>query len=277
MLTAGDIQFEPPQPKMVRVTNSIFLLLAGDASIQAEIWSAVLPEFRFDDQSVTVQAVADSYAKQYAEARRKRFESAYLSPLGLTSASFLQTQRLMDAELVQKLATEAINYPHLEVETIAVGVEPCKIPSDACAHIFLIQEGIVMNQDAVGFATIGIGAYHAASQFMFAGHTGIMPFSATMLLTYVAKKRAEVAPGVGSATDMVISYPDATDSGNPRAVEIVESELKFLEDTYAKMKAKEAEAVKVAARELDEHIEELGKASTQATEANGNAIMAPVD
>src|SRR5438876_6829949 len=37
MITSGDIEFEPEHVKIVRVTNSVFLLLAGDSALQTEI------------------------------------------------------------------------------------------------------------------------------------------------------------------------------------------------------------------------------------------------
>ena len=51
--------------------------------------------------------------------------------------------------------------------------------------------------DMIGFAAIGIGGWHAQSRFMFAKHTRRSPQPETLLLTYSAKKQAEVAPGVG--------------------------------------------------------------------------------
>jgi hypothetical protein len=51
---------------------------------------------------------------------------------------------------------------------------------------------------------VGYGEWHSQSQFMFAGHAPWKNFPETFLLTYSAKKRAEVAPGVGAHTDMVV-------------------------------------------------------------------------
>lgn len=39
MLTAGDIQFQPPQPKIWPITTSIVAIIAGDVSVHAEIFS----------------------------------------------------------------------------------------------------------------------------------------------------------------------------------------------------------------------------------------------
>lgn len=58
-----------------------------------------------------------------------------------------------------------------------------------------------------GFAAIGIGKSHAESLLMFSGHSPMKPFTDTALLVYAAKKRAEVAPGVGKETDICFIGP----------------------------------------------------------------------
>jgi hypothetical protein len=74
-------------------------------------------------------------------------------------------------------------------------------------HIYVVRNSDVSCQDPVGFAAIGAGHWHAESQFMFAGHVRLRPFPETLLLVYSAKKRAEVAPGVGAETDMFMIGP----------------------------------------------------------------------
>jgi 20S proteasome alpha/beta subunit len=44
MLTAGDIQFEPEQPKVVPVSTSIVIMYAGDSAVQAEVLLKVVSD-----------------------------------------------------------------------------------------------------------------------------------------------------------------------------------------------------------------------------------------
>src|SRR6266853_1595139 len=44
MLTAGDIQFEPQQSKLVQLTSSMVAMIAGDSALQAEILYGVREE-----------------------------------------------------------------------------------------------------------------------------------------------------------------------------------------------------------------------------------------
>jgi hypothetical protein len=86
--------------------------------------------------------------------------------------------------------------PSLPASTFMVGT-----------HLFVVRGAEIECLDVVSFAAIGAGDWHANSQFMFAKHNYNRPFSETLFATYVAKKRAEVAPGVGQATDMFMVGP----------------------------------------------------------------------
>jgi 20S proteasome alpha/beta subunit len=43
MLTATDIQFEPPTRKIRQITNSIALMIAGDTNLHTEIFNRLIP------------------------------------------------------------------------------------------------------------------------------------------------------------------------------------------------------------------------------------------
>jgi hypothetical protein len=69
--------------------------------------------------------------------------------------------------------------------------------------IYLIEDpGDCVLCDAEGFVTTGMGSEHATSVFAEVGYTENMPWTEALLLVYLAKKRAESAPGVGEATDI---------------------------------------------------------------------------
>ncbi len=143
-----------------------------------------------------VEDVAALYAKYYSEAKLKRSEAAILSPLGLNRMTFIERQQQMAPSLVSQLAQQMINFEMPEVETIFAGVDP------RGTHIYVAQDGNKSCADVIGFASVGVGKWHANSQFMFAGHTRYSLLPRTAFLTFSAKRRAEVAPGVGVGTDM---------------------------------------------------------------------------
>src|ERR1700722_15759798 len=201
MVTAGDVEFEPPQTKVTFLTSSIAVMIAGDASLQLEIMYEVRNEVQVRVEAAPsnwwqVKDVANLYFKHFKKAKRTRTESAILDPIGLDYDSFITRQQELSSELVDKLATEVLNFEMSEIGTIVTGVDPTG------PHIYVVSNRGVACRDSVGFAAIGAGYWHANSQFMFAGHARSKPIPQTLLLAYAAKKRAEVAPGVGEATDM---------------------------------------------------------------------------
>ena len=158
----------------------------------------------------------------------------------------------MDSNLVQQITVELINFQAPDVETILTGVDQ-EVPY---THIYLIKNGDISCQDTIGFAAIGIGSWHANSQLMFAGHTRWKSFPETLLLVYSAKKRAEVAPGVGEATDMITIGPalgqySKIDVGHISALEII-----------YKTSQKEEQAAAIRAKESAKtYVEEISKAA----------------
>jgi hypothetical protein len=75
-------------------------------------------------------------------------------------------------------------------------------------HIYKIDNGNAYCCDSVGFAAIGIGAWHANSQLMLNGYSPLFPVAESILSVYMAKRRSEVAPGVGVETDMFALGPE---------------------------------------------------------------------
>lgn len=208
MLTAGDIEFEPAQTKLWHLTASIVAMSAGeDMSMQMEILYDVQQEVSKKvaaDRSkwLNVRDVANMYRAFYNEARLKRSAADILAPLGLDHQSFLLSQKDMSKDLISQLATELINFETPDLETIFAGVD------ETGAHLYIAHNAHISCRDGVGFAAIGAGAGHADSQFMFAKHTRSKPIPETILLVYSAKKRAEIAPGVGKETDMFTVGPE---------------------------------------------------------------------
>lgn len=126
----------------------------------------------------------------------------------------------------------------------------------------ILQTEIMLNvSDSIGFAAIGVGRGHASSQFMFAAHTRFRPGPETLLLAFSAKKRAEVAPGVGRDTDMFIIGPELGSSKS-----IGEHVLVSLERIYKTSQKKEQSARKKAEKSINEYLTQLGSEQTTKTQ-----------
>jgi hypothetical protein len=258
MLTAGDVQFQPSSSKIWQITNSIAMMAAGDIGTQTEVFMEVLKRVNaaIDETPkvwVRVETVAEYYRLEYFRLQRRRAERRILEPLGLDSETFLARQSSMDSDLVSKIGMELMNFQMPETSAIIAGSNPhIDVNADrATAHIFLIHNGVVACADKVGFACVGAGAWHANSTLMVAGHTPSTPLSKAVFNMYSAKKRAEIAPGVGSETDTFV----VTGLGGYSTLrdQIKDATIKAY-DVYAKENARSQAK---AEKRLHEHIEQI--------------------
>lgn len=266
MLTAADVEFEPERPKLYNITNSIVVMTSGDAGVHTEILTSVIGTVaeRIESEPnrwVRVKAVAELYVSTWNEIKRQRSEARLLAPLGLTHETFISNQGIMRESLASRLQQALIEFQIPDISAIVAGVD-----QDGGAHIFVVRNDDITCQDSIGFTAIGIGARHALSQFMQAGHTPAKLPIDTLLLTYIAKKRAETAPGVGKDTDVfVVSGLGAY--GKLTSVPL----LRTLEDAYNKIVQDERLALSNAAKELLKYFDAPDKDSQQSQEVGGGA------
>jgi hypothetical protein len=193
MLSGSDIQFEPPQTKIYQFLPSVIALVAGDPYDQMSICEATARHIRLSPRPpTTVADVAKIYADAFTAHRRRVAETKILVPHGLDANELMNRQQDFRREVVADLM-HRMETCELGVETIVTGVD-----SDGSAHIFVVTDpGQIACADAIAFASIGTGKQHADSQFMLAHHTRSVPWQRALLSTYIAKKRAEIAPTVG--------------------------------------------------------------------------------
>ena len=273
MLTAGDIQFQPSSSKIWQITSSIAMMAAGDVGLQTEIWTQVRKSVNTRIQEkpgewFRVEEVAALYRAAYFNLKRHRAEMEILAPLGLDSDSFLTRQKVMDAELVSKIAQELISYRMPDVAAIIAGNNPmhgaAKGSTVVSGHLFAVENGAVSCADKVGFACVGAGAWHANSAMMQAGHTPSTSIPNALLNVYTAKRRAEVAPGVGIETDNFI-VTSALGSYSDLKNDVIEAVIKAYNDSSKQNER----ARKKAENSINEYLAEITKpkepAGTQTT------------
>ena len=126
-----------------------------------------------------------------------------LQRIGLDFAAFLdQQQNLLDS-LVLGLSSE-YGSVELEVDLLVVGVDP------SGAHLYEISDpGTAECFDSIGYAVIGSGQPHAEGFLTEADYSPEVSLNRGIWLAYVAKRRSERAPGVGSRfTDILVIGPD---------------------------------------------------------------------
>ena len=92
MITYGDTEFEPEQPKITALAPRIVCLFAGHRDFHQMIVSATQQSAAADGVTAVAEA-AELYASHYIVLRRRRAEQKYLAPLGLTTETYLSRQR----------------------------------------------------------------------------------------------------------------------------------------------------------------------------------------
>ncbi len=253
MLTAGNVQFQPPTSKTYQLTTSIVAMVAGEMTIQAEILADLISNIKSllnqkpPPDWLNVKDVALMYSDLYSKIKARRGENDILIPLGLTLETFISRQKELAPDLANSISTELIGKMLPRMGTIITGVD------NTGAHIFTIDNGMISCHDAAGFAAIGAGWYHASSHLMFSRHGKNGTLSRSLLLTYTSKKRAEVAPGVGVETDMFAVR------GLGNFFVIGDHVIQAFQKRYDKAVVGHAKVEAIAERKADEYIKEITK------------------
>lgn len=243
MLTAGEIEYEPPQVKQAMLGKSVIALVAGNFSIHSEAVLATLKHLRAEPTG-DVEEIANIYGSYIARHRRREAVQRYLVPLGLDEDTFLVRQRDMVPTVVRGI-TDQLQQHSISAEAIIAGCE------GRDGHLFHVDnEGFVTCHNDIGFIAIGNGAEHASSQFMNYQYTTRWLYPGAVLLTYSAKRRSEVAPGVGAATDMHLV--------TPAGVEMIRQDVMAkVGEIYEREKKKDGERNSALIAELIEHIRQV--------------------
>jgi 20S proteasome alpha/beta subunit len=255
MITVGDVQFEPYFTKIFPLTSSIFALTSGESSVNGEIIAGALGDVSTElAKSPTtwmpVETAARIIGRQVQAYNMRLGDLEILAPLGLTRQSFLQQSKThWFQDMFDKLfAVDSGS------DIIVAGLD------DTGAHIWKIDgKGKPWLHDPAAFAAIGSGQRHAESQFQFGRHGRDMPFSQALFLAYKAKRRSEVAPGVGRIfTDMVL-VPSV---GNLTWLQF--QDITFLDGLYRSQEQQEWELARSQELEINMKFQQLFDAAAAA-------------
>jgi len=275
MLTSGDIEFEPPQPKYTILGRSLAVMFAGESSLHRQTLDAVRASLA--EPGLGVGRAAQIYASQHDAERRRILETRVLAPLGLDWESWGEQRRMKDAFVLGvkddlRLADREID-EFEDVETLFVGFD------SSGPHIFATTGRHARTCDDVGFAAIGAGARHAESYLMSRGYTRRASGAEGMLAAYFAKKRGETAPGVGKATDIFLVLALDEEFPGSDSVFDMNHHNRSMEQIYVREQERARASEEKAKAELDEYlnarVEALRKRAREASKRVGAASAEP--
>lgn len=217
------IEYENSRLKALNVDDHHMIFVAGDLTFNSYALS------RFVDWSATSTElstldIAEAYGRIVSACAFERAVKRVLEPIGIpldrvqSNGFRWQDTGLGDAILGQIL--DQLQSERVDCEAMVVGNDGNR------SHLYRIDgKGVVTQHDDVGFLSIGSGGIHASGYYMQAPYNHVVGYHDALILTYFGKKRAEVAPGVGTQTDMWLITGHA-------ATQVSDFELKALKKAY---------------------------------------------
>ncbi len=243
MITIEDpfnIQYEPRDSgKIDEISSGIYALTAGSALYFTDMLKEVKKRISHI-QDPTVEQVAQNVAEVFKEKRLKRAEELYLEPRGLDLQKYYEKIEDLPESLLQEIDRSLIKF------TLELSIILCGKSENSYYRLYGIESpGIYDSFDSVGFATIGIGDTHSTSRFTYNRYSSSMSLEESLLISYLAKKDAESAPGVGKET--VIRVLNGEKNFN-----ISEDKIKILDSAYENRKEVNIEMIRNLLGDLDD-------------------------
>lgn len=196
----GFIEFEHAMPKMQQASTRAIAMTAGDTLVGTRIAQEVA-------QALTgtppVLEIAQRLAAQYDVTRTLRMEQQLLAPRGLDFQSFYDRHATLNGQITFAIDQQMQQY-NLGVEFLLAGAD------DTGVHIYSVHNPgrPELLHDVIGYAALGSGGIHAIQSMIGFGHSPNADYQETVFRAYASKRRSEVAPGVGSDTDMAVISTD---------------------------------------------------------------------
>ena len=243
------LQFEQGARKIVLLGDRFAALTAGDALAQTDLLRDASEAISELDQP-SVREVATAVAECFIQHRNALAEKLVLRRVGLDYSAFLEQQQNLLPELAAELWS-AYQSVELGVQLLIVGVD------SSGAHLYQISDpGVAECFDSIGYAAIGSGLPHAEGFLTESDYSPHISLLRGIWLTYVAKRRSERAPGVGSTfTDVLVIQEKRNDA---RFLDTAAFEVLYSRYSERLTNASEAmaEAISAAEQEINPSFQE---------------------
>lgn len=237
MVGTGDMSltFEHGEPKAQTIASNAVLLTAGTMHEP----DLVIDARKRAKGKERIRDIADILKELYQELRIQHIEDEVLRRLaGLKSfKDYHDKQKELHDGIVMELNQRIAGYD-LDLSLILAGV-------DEQAHIIEIgNPGTWRSSDAVGYCTVGMGSRHADNVFAWYRYSTNISLQDAVYIAFEAKKKAEMAGGVGQLTDILVIDKKSTKILKPNVIN-------DLEETYNERENKQKRGV------LDRNITKL--------------------
>lgn len=185
-------------PKIYSVGNSALAMSAGNALSAYEIMERAKAQIQ-SQQISKIEQIVEVIRKTYQDYRQQLIVEKYLEPRGLNLTSYYGMQQKLVLGIVQDIENQLMHF-NIGVDLIVAG---CR-DGEEC-HIFSVTHpGVSTTHDAIGHVSIGSGAPHVMYYFIGSNYRKGMSVEEVKKIVLDAKKRSQVAPGVGKQTELII-------------------------------------------------------------------------
>lgn len=223
MVGTGDmtLQFEQPRRKAVLLCSNAVVLMAGTIHEPDLIRKAQLGAKGKDDLLI----IADTLKDVFQEFREKHLVDEVLRPqTGMKSLDQWRDEQ-------SKLHDSTVLNVSRDIEKYELGLSLLLAGVDTEGHLIRLGDpGTYRSFDYLSYCCIGMGDRHADNVFAWYKYSREVGLNEALYIAFEAKKKAEMAGGVGSSTDILIIDQDSIS-------EVEESTIKKLEHIYNEREA----------------------------------------
>jgi len=194
----GIIAYEAIQKKIHMLTPLIVAIPSGSTEINIEVVKRTQESISKDQRIVSrsVYDVADLYSQKHEEYIKEIIEKTVLYPRNLNWEDYNNFKYDRDPTWFINGKIDVFGEENPTSEIIIAGID------EQGPAIYNISKGWTRNENHQGFTTVGIGGEHARLEFIIGNHSSSSSYTETLLLTYIAKQRANLAAHVGKDTDL---------------------------------------------------------------------------
>jgi len=236
------IEYEHDVEKIVKMTDNFYVLIAGTVNNAIDIINKAKPQIR---ENQNPNEKFEKMKKAYADYRDEKIVDEILRSQGFHSLQDFQSRQQSLNQNVANQIQGLIGKANLQTIMTLVAFD-----NEKCHLKVLIHPGSLVNP--IEYATTGSGELHATQSLIGAKYKKSDDLDAATYLVFEAKKRAEVAPGVGLLTEMIVLSKQ--DDGTIKERRLTEEDLGKLAEVYESVNARDTEKIKAVLVEKEFHL-----------------------
>ena len=193
------VEFDHPNAKIDTISPRCVALSSGDVLCITDILSessGILGQL----QDPSVDLFTNEIKQRFLRVRTRLLNERLFQPRGLSFENYYTRGQIQSipADLAMVLDNHVLKF-QLETSLIVAGTD------SSGGHVYCIEDpGTSHCFDRLGYHAIGSGHRHAILSLVTMQHNATVDLPRAIYNVYRAKRQAEMAPGVGLATDMRI-------------------------------------------------------------------------